>query len=131
MTRQDTGAPPSGSGCQPTASAADASSQSGIPSAERLRVIQQAHERGDFVTGEDGFFVYWPTPLHGALNEWVLRAIADELERLNAPWVAKLDEYFASAIEARQGQDAQRLDAEHESAVPDRADAQTPAGNTP
>jgi hypothetical protein len=32
------GAPPSGSGCQPTASAADASSQSGIPNAEWLPI---------------------------------------------------------------------------------------------
>lgn len=39
-------------------------------------------------------------------------------------WVPDLDAIAASAMEARQGQDAQRLDAQHDSAVGDSRDAQ-------
>ena len=39
-----TGATPTGSGCQPTASAADASSQSGIPSAEITAILAKYDE---------------------------------------------------------------------------------------
>lgn len=87
----------------------NADSPSEAVDAERRRIIRRAHEAGDFVTGEDGFFVYWPTPLQGSLNEWALGVIAEELRRLNAPWVAKMSEYFASADTRPQGGDATEI----------------------
>lgn len=47
-----TGATPSGSGCQPTASAADASSQSGIPSAVHVAAAKVICRSGRFETGQ-------------------------------------------------------------------------------
>jgi hypothetical protein len=80
--------------------------------AERERIIRRAHENGDIVCGEDGFFIYWPTPLQGALNEWTLRLLADELAKLNAPWVEEMERHFASGTET-EGQDRNGLGAEH------------------
>lgn len=62
--------------------------------AERERILRAIEERSEFVIGDDGFVVYWPDGLSGALNEWVLRLIADELERRNAPWAKKIGEQF-------------------------------------
>jgi hypothetical protein len=66
------------------------------------RIIQLAHERGDILAGDDGFYIYWPSQSEsrGALTEWDLRTIADELGRLNAPWQAQIDAHFASGMEA-------------------------------
>ncbi len=42
--------------------------------------------RGDFVCGEDGYYVFWPKEVHGALAPHHLRWLADELDHMNAPW---------------------------------------------
>jgi hypothetical protein len=52
------------------------------------RVAQLADERGDFVTGEDGFVVWWPRVVNGSLNAAELRILADELDRRNAEWAS-------------------------------------------
>jgi hypothetical protein len=44
----------------------------------------------DWVTGDDGFVVYWPEVNRGAHSAWSLRAIADELDRRNAAWAAQI-----------------------------------------
>lgn len=62
----------------------------------RARVVRLAHERGDLVQGDDGFWIYWPTRSMGAVSAHELRYIADELDRMNAPWQADIDRYFAS-----------------------------------
>ena len=54
---------------------------------EVARILRMAEERGDFVRGDDGYWVYWPDGTNmGALSPWELRALADELDRLNAEW---------------------------------------------
>ena len=53
----------------------------------QARVVRMSTERGDFVMGEDGYYVFWPTGSNrGALTPRDLRILADELDRLNAPW---------------------------------------------
>ena len=54
----------------------------------------------DFVTGDDGFAVYWPDFTRGAMTAGNLRTIADELDRRNAPWQSEIDAYFATAPSA-------------------------------
>jgi hypothetical protein len=61
-------------------------------------IAKLATERGEFVVGDDGYYVYWPTtePYQHADGGWTggggsytaadLRSLADELDRLNAPW---------------------------------------------
>ncbi len=51
-------------------------------------------ERGDFVVGDDGFTVFWPEGLDGALSPSDLRILADELDRLNEPITVALESYF-------------------------------------
>lgn len=50
------------------------------------RLITLAEERGEFLQLEDGYLYYAPSLGNGALSPWMLRAIADELDRRNAPW---------------------------------------------
>jgi hypothetical protein len=65
-------------------------------------IIQLVEERGEFVMAEDGYIVYWPTtepvkhPSGGTTGgggfypSYVLRAIADELDKRNAVWDAQV-----------------------------------------
>jgi hypothetical protein len=56
---------------------------------ERQRCIALSEQRGDFVTGDDGYVVYWPASRKvGALSPHHLRWLADELDRRNADWDA-------------------------------------------
>lgn len=55
------------------------------------RVIRQADENGEFVTGADGFVVYWPEGQKGAMEAWYLRHIADELDARNRAWQEEID----------------------------------------
>lgn len=50
-----------------------------------VELLAICRQQGDFVAGEDGFWLFWPTRNNGGLTDWMARAIADELERLNAP----------------------------------------------
>jgi len=71
------------------------------------RVVRLAYEHGDIIAGDDGFYIYWPSQSEqrGALTEWDLRAIADELARINAPWAAEIEQHFSSPnpAEAKHG----------------------------
>jgi hypothetical protein len=49
------------------------------------RIVKMAHERREFLQDVDGFYYYWPSN-SGAFAPYVLRALADELDRLNGPW---------------------------------------------
>lgn len=53
------------------------------------RMIRLANERGDFIQDVDGYVVYWPTSASGgALPAWMMRVLADEIDRRNAAWDA-------------------------------------------
>lgn len=49
------------------------------------------HLEKDFVTFEDGYVYFWPTG-NGGFEAHQLREIADELDRRNADWDAKVRE---------------------------------------
>jgi hypothetical protein len=75
-------------------------------SEQAQRLIRMIEERGEFVTGDDGYVVYWPNtnPCHhpeggttgggGSYSAAVLRAIADELDRRNAAWDRQVQAFF-------------------------------------
>lgn len=54
------------------------------------RVLRMANERGDFVRGDDGYTMYWPTneASRGGLYSWCLRLLADEMDKRDAAWHA-------------------------------------------
>lgn len=41
---------------------------------------------GELLVKEDGYYDFWPELRGGCWSEYVLREIADELQRLNKPW---------------------------------------------
>ena len=57
------------------------------------RLIQCVNK--DIMMGEDGYQLYWPGHNSGAFSAWMLRAIADELDRVNKDWDDHIAEYFA------------------------------------
>lgn len=60
------------------------------------RAMSEYLERieGDFITNDDGYEVFWPEGNHGYYDPFVLRAIADELDKRNGPWDDQINEYF-------------------------------------
>ena len=53
-------------------------------------LIKKAQAAGDFIAAEDGYAVWWPRGLGGAMNAASLRELADELDRINAAWDAQV-----------------------------------------
>lgn len=54
-------------------------------------IIKMAEERGDFVKDVDGFVYYWPnSSKDGSYTAHHLRLLADELDRRNASWEARI-----------------------------------------
>lgn len=47
----------------------------------------------DFVMLECGYWHYWPTG-NGALASWLLREIAEELDKRNEKWDKEVNEFF-------------------------------------
>jgi hypothetical protein len=67
---------------------------------ERKRVVSLSAERNEFVTFSDGFVHYWPAGSpNGALSSWHLRVLADELDRRNRAWDARVRKALQSADE--------------------------------
>jgi len=143
----------SGSGCQPTASAADASSQSGIPDAEPMRCnfcAKTQHEVRKLIAGATAFIcdecvVLCDEIVNRDAWEATIHRLTDFANRNNMKptlsligelaWVLGLEPEFnlkprAQGIEARQGRDGNRLDPKDESPVAD-SDASTPCSPSP
>jgi hypothetical protein len=58
-------------------------------------IVELAEKYAEFITGDDGFVVYWPTKeFGGSYTAHDLRSLADELDRRNAAWEAELKAYF-------------------------------------
>lgn len=51
--------------------------------AEVSRLIAMSDERRDFVEDVDGLVYFWPGRPTGSFSSWMLRALADELDRRN------------------------------------------------
>ena len=62
-------------------------------------IIEKSQERGDFVTGDDGFVIFWPEGQRGAFEAWHLRAIANELDRRNESWLKQMNEFFEKQLD--------------------------------
>jgi hypothetical protein len=58
--------------------------------------VATAEKAGDFVAGDDGYFIWWPSGMNGGLSAELLRLLADELDRRNAEHDAALVAYFES-----------------------------------
>ena len=56
-------------------------------------VVELAEERKEFIQLEDGFWYWWPS-VKGAVPSHQLLAIAEELDRRNAPWEREIEKYF-------------------------------------
>lgn len=49
----------------------------------------------DFITGDDGYKIYWPEGFQGGgFSSWLLRLIADELDKANEDWDKHIQETF-------------------------------------
>lgn len=59
------------------------------------RVLRAAKERKEIYQEVDGFYVWWPDKSpYGFLASCHLRILADELDRLNAPWQEQINKDF-------------------------------------
>ena len=56
-------------------------------------IIKHAEKNGEFVMLEDGFWYYWPVD-KGAISEYDLLMLHQELVKRNKKWQENIDEYF-------------------------------------
>lgn len=63
---------------------------------ERMTDFLSRIPANDWITGDDGFVVYWPVMSRGGFSASMLRAIADELDRRNAAWAGQIEAHFAT-----------------------------------
>jgi len=64
---------------------------------QRLKFLAKAHENKDIYREVDGFYYFEPNAV-GHFTAQQLRWIADELDRMDAPWEKKLDEFFKNEV---------------------------------
>lgn len=72
-------------------------------------IIQHAEMNGEFVMLEDGFWYYWPVD-KGAISEYDLYCLYQELVKRNKKWQENIDEYFRNQqrSEASSGMDGRQ-----------------------
>jgi hypothetical protein len=56
-------------------------------------IVEKAEAADEFVMLEDGFWYYWPKGV-GAISEYYLFLLFQELTRRNKKWKDDIDEYF-------------------------------------
>ena len=56
-------------------------------------IIKHAEKNDEFVMLEDGFWYYWPVD-RGAISEYDLYCLYQELVKRNKKWQENIDEYF-------------------------------------
>jgi hypothetical protein len=65
----------------------------------RDRVLRMSEERDEFVTGDDGYVIYWPASFTGGgYNSAELRILADELDRRNEAWDKQVREDLGKRV---------------------------------
>ena len=69
-------------------------------------IIKHAEKNDEFVMLEDGFWYYWPVD-KGAISEYDLLMLHQELVKRNKKWQEEIDEYFRNQqrSEASSGMD--------------------------
>lgn len=65
---------------------------------DKAQFLSDVYRYDDITTGGDGFYAYWAGDGAGYLTAQQLRWIADELDRMDAPWEKKLDEFFKNEV---------------------------------
>jgi hypothetical protein len=58
---------------------------------QRRNILSKVRQHEEIIPLEDGFQYFYPLG-RGGLSAVVLRIIADELDRLNAPWKKQIEE---------------------------------------
>jgi hypothetical protein len=91
-------------------------------------IVEKAEAADEFVMLEDGFWYYWPKGV-GAISEYDLLLLHQELLRRNKKWKDDIDEYFrtgpgseaSSRVDGRQacGQDDFRISTAFVDRTPD------------
>lgn len=61
---------------------------------ERDRCMVLSRKMGDFVCGNDGYYLYWPKGYGGGLAARHLRWLAAELDAMNAAHDAEVRAFF-------------------------------------
>ena len=56
-------------------------------------IIKAAEENAEFIQLEDGFWYYWPKGI-GAISEYELLLLHQELVKRNKKWNENIDEHF-------------------------------------
>lgn len=90
-------------------------------------IIKKADERGEFIMLEDGFWYYWPVD-RGAISEYDLFLLWQELKRRNKMWKEDIDEYFRSGLGSDQ---VDPDDGRQACGEDDFGDSPTPIDRTP
>jgi len=57
---------------------------------------------GDIQMDVDGYYYYWPIMKPGFWASHFMRAVADKLDELNAPYDKELEEYFSKQESAKE-----------------------------
>jgi hypothetical protein len=59
---------------------------------DTARIIAMSEARQEFVRDDANGYIYYAPEggIHGAFESWMLRALADELDRRNAAWDAQI-----------------------------------------
>ena len=65
---------------------------------DRKRLIARAYARGEILIDDSGYHRYWPKGF-GYVSAHHLRWIADELDRINAPWDAEVQQAMSKVNE--------------------------------
>ena len=67
-----------------------------IPSGYEVR-FKNGKLAGQFEISDDGFYYFWPEfeKDAGYLSPYILRELADELDRLNQPWNDEIYKWFS------------------------------------
>lgn len=50
---------------------------------------------GEFIIGDDGFYVFFSEPKGGYYNEYFLQVLLNKLTELNKEWNEQINQYFA------------------------------------
>jgi hypothetical protein len=65
-------------------------------------IIKHAEKNGEFVMLEDGFWYYWPVD-RGAISEYDLYCLYQELVKRNEKWNEEVNEYFRNQQQSEAG----------------------------
>lgn len=65
-------------------------------------IIKHAEKNGEFVMLEDGFWYYWPVD-RGAISEYDLYCLYQELVKRNEKWNEEINEYFRNQQRSEAG----------------------------